>query len=132
VPQGAAVGSIVSQGVGVATGIQGKFSWKSVGLAAIGGGVGAGLGLAAGLDKLGAVGSALKNSFVRGATSSVIGQGIGLATGLQSKFSWSGVAAAGVGAFVGAQVGGDNMYHNLAGCLRRALPLGTTVLKKLL
>ncbi len=95
---GAAVGSIVSQGVGVATGIQEKFNWKGVGLAAISGGITGGLG-----DTFG---SGITGAALRGAVSSAATQGIGTATGLQDKFSWAGVAAAGVGAGVGRYVGG--------------------------
>jgi hypothetical protein len=85
----AAVGSIVSQAVGVATGIQDKFSWNAVALAAIGGGVGAGVG---------------GGAVTRAMTSNLITQGIGVATGLQDKFSWASVAAAGVAAAVGRWV----------------------------
>ena len=96
-----ATGSIVSQGVGVATGIQDKFSWNAVALAAIGGGVGAsGVG-----DKFAnALGVTSKTGVVAvsGAFNSALTQGIGVATGLQDKFDWAGVAAAGVGAYVGA------------------------------
>ncbi|MBY0563046.1 MAG: LysM peptidoglycan-binding domain-containing protein [Hyphomonadaceae bacterium] len=90
----AAAGSIVSQGVGVATGIQDKFSWNAVALAAIGGGVG-GSGVA----------HLTGSTVVNAALASAITQGIGVATGLQDKFSWAGVAAAGVGAGVGKWVG---------------------------
>lgn len=99
-----AAGSVVSQGVGVATGIQDRFSFKGVALAAIGGGVGAGLdgvnafGTATNLAKFG-------SDVVRGALGSVISQGIGVVTGLQDKFSWAGVAAAGVGAGIGGALG---------------------------
>jgi hypothetical protein len=96
---GGAVGSIVSQGVGIAIGAQDKFSWASVGLAAIAGGVGAGL--------QGAIpGSGFVAGAERGIAGSVISQGIGLATGLQSKFDWTGVAVAGIGGGVGAKFGG--------------------------
>jgi len=88
----AMAGSIASQGVGVATGIQDKFSWKAVAMAGISGAVGAGLGSFGGA---GFVGSA-----VRGAVGSAITQGIGVATGLQKKFDWAGVAAAGLAAGV--------------------------------
>ena len=99
---GGAVGSIASQAVGVVTGIQEKFSWSGVALAAISGGVGgAGVnGFASGLTE-----SAFINGAIGGAASSVISQGIGVATGLQDSFSWAGVAAAGVGAGVGSAVG---------------------------
>ncbi|MFC4291592.1 LysM peptidoglycan-binding domain-containing protein, partial [Sphingorhabdus arenilitoris] len=99
----AAAGSIASQAFGVATGIQDKFNWKSVGLAAIGGAVGGALqgvnafGTASGLAKFG-------SDVARGALSSAITQGIGRATGLQDKFSWAGVAAAGVGAGIAGAV----------------------------
>jgi hypothetical protein len=93
----AAAGSIVSQGVGVATGIQEKFSWNAVALSAIGGGVGAGMGAAfqSGI---------MSSPALQAATSSAITQGIGVATGLQDEFSWAGVAAAGIGAFAANKV----------------------------
>jgi uncharacterized RDD family membrane protein YckC len=98
-----AASSIASQGVGVATGIQDKFSWGAVALAAVGGGVGAGMNL----DGVKAFtgGSGALGAGVRAALSSTITQGIGVATGLQDKFSWAGVAAAGVGGMVGKFVG---------------------------
>ena len=106
----AAVGSIVSQGLGVATGIQDKFSWKAVGLAAIGGAVSAGIGpggIAGGENGLfSGVGSKVLAAGLRGATTSALTQGIGLITGLQDKFNWAGVAAAGVGAAAGQAVSG--------------------------
>lgn len=102
-------GSIASQGFGVATGIQDKFNWKGVGLAAISGAVGGGLGK---LGSIAKAGSALDNGLsnagnflgnggfagdvTRGVLSSGLSQGIGVATGLQRGFSWSGVAAAGI------------------------------------
>ena len=95
----AAVGSSASQGIGVATGIQEKFSWRAVGLAAIGGGVTAGLGSSFGGDWAAAAG--------RGALSSAITQGVGVATGLQDNFDWAGVAAAGIGAGAGHAVSGS-------------------------
>uniref|UniRef100_UPI0037C0612F scabin-related ADP-ribosyltransferase n=1 Tax=Aquidulcibacter sp. TaxID=2052990 RepID=UPI0037C0612F len=104
----AAVGSIVSQAVGVATGIQDKFSWKSVGLAFISGGLGAGLDGA--FDK---IGNATIRAAAQGAATSAISQGIGVALGLQDKFSWAAVAAAGVGSAVGSAVGGTGFARGL-------------------
>ena len=95
---GAAAGSIVSQGLGVATGLQDKFSWKSVAMAAISGGVGGGLG---GVIK----GAGILAGAARGALGSAITQGIGVAVGLQKKFDWAGVAAAGISGGVGSVVG---------------------------
>ena len=98
----AAVGSIVSQGIGVATGIQEKFSWKAVGLAAIGGGVSAGIGGSGIFD---GIKSGVIRAGVTSAASSLVSQGIGVVTGLQDKFSWAGVAAAGVGAMASFEAG---------------------------
>lgn len=92
---GGAVGSIVSQGAGVAMGMQDSFSWKQVGLSALGAGVTAGLGgsgnawMAAGKATLG----------------STITQGLGVALGLQDRFSWAGVAASAAGAGAGKALG---------------------------
>ncbi|WP_371397596.1 polymorphic toxin-type HINT domain-containing protein [Fretibacter rubidus] len=108
----AAAGSIASQIVGVATGIQEKFSWKNVALAAIGGGATAGLS--------GAFGSGVTGAAARAVAGSAISQGIGVATGLQESFSWAAVAAAGVGAGFGAQFGGaisDAVGGGIAGKL---------------
>jgi hypothetical protein len=98
----AAAGSIVSQVVGVATGIQDKFSFKQVALAAISGAVGGGFSK---LLPAGAIGgSKLITDVVRGALSNAATQGIAVATGLQKKFSWTGVAVGGVVSGVGGAV----------------------------
>jgi hypothetical protein len=88
---GGAAGSIVSQGLGVATGLQDKFSWKGVAMAAIGAGVGQGLGMVSGLS-----GTTFAAGAARGALGNAITQGIGVATGLQKRFDWTGVAVGGV------------------------------------
>ncbi len=108
-----AVGSIVSQGVGIAMGVQSKFSWGGVATSALGAGVSAGVGAAfnganflssnADLVIKGTAGAG--TMIARAAVSSTVSQGIAVATGLQSKFSWTNVAAAGVGAGVGYAVG---------------------------
>ncbi|MDQ0072702.1 YD repeat-containing protein [Variovorax boronicumulans] len=105
---GGAVGSIASQGVGIAIGAQDEFSWKNVALGAIGAGATAGIGSALG----GPISSSVQgwDRFAqvagRSAISSAVTQGIGVATGLQNKFSWRSVAASAVGAGVGAAVSG--------------------------
>ncbi|HBK90837.1 MAG TPA: hypothetical protein DDZ68_04100, partial [Parvularcula sp.] len=99
-----AAGSIVSQGVGVVTGIQDKFSFKSVGLAAIGGAVGGGLG-GDGLNVFGKVSSDFARGALTAGLSSAVTQGIGVATGLQSKFSFAGVAGAALGGGISARFG---------------------------
>jgi hypothetical protein len=95
-----AAASIVSQGVGVITGLQDSFSWKAVGLAAIGGGVGGGIqGAGILLTNTASLATNVVNGVVRGALSNAITQGIAVGVGLQDKFDWTGVA-------VGAVVGG--------------------------
>lgn len=108
----AAVGSIMSQALGVATGMQEKLNWKGVGLSALSGGITAGLGSSFGGDWAAAAG--------RGALASAMTQGIGVATRLQSKFDFAGVAAAGVSAGVGHVVGGP-----LGGSLPGRIASGT-------
>ncbi|WP_034160758.1 hypothetical protein, partial [Sphingomonas sp. ERG5] len=116
---GGALGSIVSQGVGVATGIQEKFNWKGVALGALSGAVGGGV---AKLGLFADIGSKFATGALNGALSSAVTQGIGVATGLQSKFDWTGVAAAGIGGGVGAWAGGklgatsltDRSFSNIA------------------
>ncbi|OWQ43762.1 hypothetical protein CDL60_28545 [Roseateles noduli] len=103
---GAAVGSIVSQGVAMAVGLQDKFSWKQVGMSAIGGAVSAALPPGA-FPTIG--GSPAATLAVRGAVNNAITQGIGVATGLQDSFNWRGVAAAGASAFVTGKLAGSVM-----------------------
>lgn len=132
---GAAVGafaSAVSQGVGVAIGAQNSFSWKGVGLAAIAGGISGGIsGLSSGVNaagqivpgtaKLGGIGGFLSrggvtSAIARGVTTNALTQGIGVATKLQSKFDFAGVAAAGISAgasqFAGARTTGFGPFGN--------------------
>ncbi|MCA3697040.1 LysM peptidoglycan-binding domain-containing protein, partial [Aquidulcibacter sp.] len=97
----AAAGSVVSQVVGVATGIQEKFDWKGVALAAITAGVSGGVSKVPALSGGTTAFSRFVQAGVRGAATSAFSQGIGVALGLQDKFSWAGVAAAGVGGAVG-------------------------------
>ena len=105
-------GSLVSQGIGVATGLQDKFNWKAVGMAALGGAVGGAMqglgGLASSGTNIGPVGRFLTgggfiNSATRGLVSNLAMQGIGVATGLQDRFDWAGVAGAALGAGVTGQ-----------------------------
>ncbi|WP_298333304.1 hypothetical protein [uncultured Erythrobacter sp.] len=103
----AAGGSPASQGVGLATGIQKKFSFKSLALSAVSAGVTNGIGPEGFLGGAnGLFGKGLEGAIARGALSSAITQGIGVATGLRDKFSFAGVAAAGVAAGVGNLLGG--------------------------
>ena len=110
---GAAGGSIASQGVGLATGIQKKFDFKSLALAAVSAGVTK--GIVGEWSPLGAAqegtAKAIGNAAIRGAAGSAITNGIGVATGLQKRFDWAGVAAAGVGSGDGQRAGQRGRCH---------------------
>ena len=108
----AGAGSLASQGFGVATGIQDKFSWKGVALSALAGGISAGIGGGGifgdkGLAGSLGVGSKVLQAGINGAVGSALTQGVGVVTGLQSRFDFAGVAAAGIGAGVGQALGRD-------------------------
>jgi len=112
---GGAVGSIASQGVGVAIGAQDSFSWKGVALSAIGGGVAAGVGGVnfTGADAAAGGVSSIGNRIVQSAIGSALTQGVAVATGLQSSFSWKSVAisalSAGAAKGMNAAMGYDPM-----------------------
>ena len=112
---GGAVGSIASQGLGIALGHQESFSWKSVALGAVSGAVGGGLsgvgratelGGSAFLNGASKAGKALNSVISSPVGSAIVGnvatQGIAMVTGLQSKFDWVGVAASAAGAAAGS------------------------------
>lgn len=99
---GAIPGSIISQHVAIATGVQEEFSWKQVGMAAVS---------AWATQNLGSIGLAVQtaspgfDAVANAAIANTLTQGIGVATGMQEKFSWQSVAASAVGAGVGQAVG---------------------------
>jgi len=109
---GGIAGSIVSQGVAIAIGAQRGFDFKAVALGGIAAGVGAGLGgpLSGALGKVsdafGKFGTSVyTQAALHGAASSVLTQGIAVATGLQSSFSWRNVAISAVAAPVAKAFG---------------------------
>ncbi|WP_432199761.1 polymorphic toxin-type HINT domain-containing protein [Erythrobacter sp. W53] len=116
----AALGSVVSQGVGVATGIQDKFSLKGVALSALSAGVSGGLDKIGVFSKLGVAsassGNAIVNAAARGALTSAVTQGVAVGVGLQSKFSFAGVAAAAVAGGVKQGIGewASNQGHKIS------------------
>ncbi|WP_019962441.1 hypothetical protein [Woodsholea maritima] len=112
--KGLAAGSIASQAFGVATGIQDKFSWNAVAMAGISAGITGGVG----------PGSTIAGAAVRGAAANALGQGVGIAMGWQDKFSWSGVAAAGVMAGVGQRVSGSKFVQGLDKPWQRSIVTG--------
>ena len=99
---GGAVGSIVSQGVGIAAGVQSSFSWKQVALSALASGATSGVGqVGQAFPSLGLAGQGLGATVGKAAIANALTQGLGVATGLQSSFNWKGVAASAAGAAVG-------------------------------
>ncbi len=105
-PLAPAIGDAAGQATGIALGVQDKFSWKSVALSVATAGVTQGLsgplssaGQAAANSLPAALGTGIR-TFVEGAVTqagaNLVTQGIGVATGLQKKFDWAGVAIGGV------------------------------------
>lgn len=87
-------GSVASQGVGLATGIQNKFDWRGVAMAGLTSGVAYGLG---GVG----IGGGIAGAGLRGAAANAATQGIAVATGLSRTFNWAGLAAAAIGGAAG-------------------------------
>lgn len=105
-----AAGSIASQAFGLATGIQqGGFNWGAVAMAGISGGIGGGLG-GSGLFN---TGSPFLSGALRGAAGNALTQGAAVATRLQSKFDFAGVAASAAGGGASAVVGGSGFGGRL-------------------
>jgi YD repeat-containing protein len=93
-----AAGSLAGQVFAVAAGMQQKINWKGVAVSAVSAGVSVGVGQFAS----GALsGTGFGAAVGRAALGNVITQGIGVATGLQKKFDWKGVAASAVGSAAG-------------------------------
>ena len=114
---GAAAGaaaSIASQAFGMAMGIQDKLDWKGVGLAALSGSLGK-LSFASRFGQFvsRSTGSGLAGDLARGALSSAVTQGVGVATGLQHKFNWASVAVSAISAGFGTYLP-DNMAGDFA------------------
>jgi YD repeat-containing protein len=114
---GAAAGSIVSQGLGMALGVQDKFDWKGVATSALSAGIGAGLGAAGtAFDAVKTFAGAHPYLYAAAsaATGSALTQGVSVAVKLQDKFSWREVAisAAAAGASeVAGNYAGSRMNH---------------------
>lgn len=106
---GAAVGSAVGQGLSMAAGMQEEFSWRQVGLAALGAGVSAGIGSAVGaLGNDNAFGQWLNNNSLGQAAQAAVGntltQGLSTKFGFQAGFDWSAVGASALAADAQHQV----------------------------
>jgi YD repeat-containing protein len=93
----AAIGSIVSQGVGIALGVQDSFSWKSVALSAFSAVANPGITIA---------GAPVASAAANAAIGNALTQGVGIVIGAQDHFDWRGVAASAAGAAVAQSING--------------------------
>ncbi|WP_345777875.1 LysM peptidoglycan-binding domain-containing protein [Lysobacter sp. ISL-42] len=99
---GGAVGSIASQAVLIAGGVQDKFDWKGVALGAVGSAVTAGLASSTGISNLlSNVPTKFGQAAARSALNSTVTQGIAVSTGLQDSFDWKSVAISAASGAVG-------------------------------
>ncbi|WP_185734241.1 LysM peptidoglycan-binding domain-containing protein [Burkholderia stagnalis] len=107
-----AAGAASSQGVMIAGGQQSGFNWNGVALGALGGAVAGGVTSALAPAAAGATsgaGTATTNGFqtaiLQGTVRSAVTQGLGIATGLQDRFDWKGLAASAIASGVGYSAG---------------------------
>lgn len=141
---GGAAGSVAGQIVGMGLGVQDSFSWKGVAMGALGAGVAAGVG--SWLGQGGGLGGLLSADTPialagRMVVGSAVGQGLGVATGLQQRFDWRGVAASAASGFVSAWAGsalqpylgnvGSALASRVAGSAVGTAVRGTSVSKAL-
>ncbi|MCZ4324658.1 FG-GAP-like repeat-containing protein [Pseudomonas anguilliseptica] len=106
---GGAVGSAASQLAGKAMGVVDKFSWSQVAVSGLSAGIGSGLGS---LAKAGQFGSTIQgmNNYAgysaQGVFNYAASQAANRIVGLDTSFSWSGLASSVVSANVGGYLGG--------------------------
>lgn len=100
---GGVAGSLAGQLAGMAMGAQNGISFDQLALSGLSAGIGAGVGAQI-------AGASIGASALRAAVTNVALQGVGVATGLQSSFNWTSVAASAAGGAVGGvlNAGGAN------------------------
>ena len=113
---GGAVGSIASQGVAIAMGMQDSFSWKGVAMSAIGAGAASGVGAIANAgmtaQQIATTPVAWSQAALRAGGASVATQGVGSLLGI-SGFSWKAVAASAAGAGASSALGSTGWMNGL-------------------
>lgn len=112
--------NVVTQGISVAVGIQEKFDWAGVGIAAIGGGLGP--------INVKPTGSSFLNKVVSRSLTNLRNQGVATAVGLQDGINWAGVAASGFGYAIGDTVSSGLAGKGLLGIKAKAGSYGNQVL----
>ncbi|MDG9931262.1 LysM domain-containing protein, partial [Pseudomonas sp. GD04042] len=105
----AAAGSAASQLTGMAMGVQDKFSWSQVAVAGITGGITAG------------VSSFISNPAATAAAGYVGNYAASKVVGLDTSFSWAGMAASVVGSTIGSYVGGNAAKAGTFGTFAKAV-----------
>jgi YD repeat-containing protein len=108
------LGDLAGQTVALATGIQSSFDWKELGMAAASAGVSAGLDSIPFFASMASESASIGETIVHSAVVNAATQGVGVATGLQSRFDWAGVAAAAVSGGV-IRAANLNLHLNIAG-----------------
>jgi len=106
-----AAASVVTQGIGMALGIQKKFDWKQVAMGAISAGAG---GVLAKAGMTVNTGAKLFDLGANAAISNAATQGVAVAVGIQKKFDWKSVAQSAVAAPI-SSVAGDYVAGKLGG-----------------
>jgi YD repeat-containing protein len=134
---GPVLGDLVKQGFANLIGVQHGFSWKELAIAEVTFQVSQGIDVSGVFDGIG-------NSFVQGAvtqaTANAVTQGISVATHLQDKFDFAGVAAAGVaggisqwaGPRVGASLGSKIGSIGVSLIVRTAAAVGSAATRSLI
>lgn len=119
---GAAVGSMASQLAGKAMGVVDKFSWRQVAASGLTAGLTAGVGAAANAAQAGSwarnAAEAVNSSYsAQGVFNYAASQAINRVVGLDTSFSWSGLAASVAGANVGGYVGNSSGIGGMPGAM---------------
>ena len=120
---GGAVGSVVSQGLSIAFGLQDSFDWRQVAMGAVSSSVGAGVGSLTSGASQGASGMKMVGGWAvagaRAAVANATTQGVSYMLGLQHSFNWRSVIASAAGGAAGsmlrdvANLGMDDTYGKL-------------------
>jgi hypothetical protein len=116
---GGAAGSAAGQLVGMALGVQDRFSWRAVAAGALAGAVTAGLGLN---------GLSQTNPVLGAVASSVVNQSVNMALGLQKEFNWKSVACSAFAAAASSSINGSLFGQDGAAVeWSKANPVGTVL-----
>lgn len=111
----ATLGDAITQGMKILTGQQKSFNWVELGTTLVTAGITKGLN-ESGVFK--GITNVPLNKAVTAVTANTLTQGVKMAVGLQSKFDWASVAAAGISSYVQTSVSGWSGLAQPAGNTR--------------